>query len=84
MQKITSENIKSVEVYNVGFGKDIVSSSTKNRLLLPYNENYGDPAIRIHLNGSQYIKTVTLTCGKDNGTFFLNGAKMQKNTRWLN
>lgn len=76
------DKIKSVEVYNVGFGIDKNSSSTQNRLLLPYSDNYGAPAIRIHLNGSQYIYSITVFCGKENGTFFLNGAKMEKGTNY--
>lgn len=78
-QQITSDNIKSVEVHNVGFGKDKTNPDSKNGLLLPYDEKYEGSTIRIHLNGIQKINSVTIECSAYNNLLLLNGTEMTSN-----
>lgn len=79
MQQITAEIIKSVEVYNVGFGKEKTNPNSNNGLLLPYNENYDGATIRIHLNGILKINSVTIECSAYNNLLLLNGTEMTSN-----
>lgn len=81
MQQITTDKIKSVEVYNVGFGKEKANPNSYNGLLLPYNDNYGESSIRIHFNGMQKISSVKIKCSAYTNLFLLNGAEMDSNEK---
>lgn len=81
-KKFSDANVEQIDLYNVGYGSyDLYNSTYSKGLKFPYNDLYGEPAIRIKLNGNQAISKVTIKADIIDGYFTVNGKIAEANSK---